>query len=182
MIFFMNTGVKVSDIMRKSVVTVKPEDTAEKALKHMVDLDIGSVVVADGGEAVGILTDSNLLERVFYNCADAKKKLVKDVMSHPLRTVSPATDVGEASRIMRDLGIKRLPVVDGKRLVGIVTETDIIAVSPALFEIIAEAVEMRCGLPEKGEARVSGVCEMCSSFSEDLLNVQGVLKCPECRA
>ena len=177
----MDTGVKISDIMRKSVVTVSPGDTTEKALKYMVELDIGSVIVAEGNTAIGILTDSNLLERVFYDCGDAKKKLVKDVMSHPLRTVSPGMDVGEASRIMRDLKIKRLPVVDGKKLVGIVTETDIIAVSPALFEIIAEAVELRCGLPEKEATKISGVCETCSSFSEELSNVQGVLKCPECR-
>ena len=177
----MNTGVKIADVMRKSVVTVKPEDSCEKALKYMVELDIGCVVVAEDHTATGILTDSNLLERVFYDNKDPKGVTIKSVMSHPIRTVTPDDDLAEASRIMRDLGIKRLPVVNNKKLVGIVTETDIIAVSPALFEIVSEAVEMRCGLPEKEVRKISGVCETCNAFSEELVNMQGVLKCPECR-
>ncbi|MFC2175269.1 cyclic nucleotide-binding/CBS domain-containing protein [archaeon] len=177
----MDTGVKVSDVMRKSVVTVKPEDSCEKALKYMVELDIGCVVVGEDHSAIGILTDSNLLERVFYDGKDPRKVLVKDVMSHPIRTIDPSADLQEASRIMRDLKIKRLPVVNKSKLVGIMTETDIIAVSPALFEIISEAVEMRCGLPEKEVNRISGVCETCGMFSEELSSIQGVLKCPECK-
>lgn len=176
----MKTGVKVSDIMRKSVVTVKPTDNCEKALKYMVELDIGSVVVTEKHKAVGILTDSNLLERVFYDEKDPKKVKIKDVMSHPIRTVEPDTDLDEATRIMRDLKIKRLPVAHKNKLVGILTEADIISVSPALFEIIAEAVELRCGLPDKGLSQISGVCEHCGSYSEELTSSQGVLKCKEC--
>ena len=176
----MKTGVKVSDIMRKSVVTVKPTDSCEKALKYMVELDIGSVVVTEKHKVIGILTDSNLLERVFYKDKDLKKVKINDVMSHPVRTISPDTDLDEASRVMRDLNIKRLPVAKGNKLVGLLTETDMIAVSPALFEIIAEAVEMRCGLPEKNISQISGVCETCGSFSEELTSKQGTLRCPEC--
>ncbi|MCK4327189.1 MAG: CBS domain-containing protein [Candidatus Diapherotrites archaeon] len=177
----MQIGVKIADVMRKSVVTVKPGDNCEKALKYMVELDIGSVIVAEDHNPIGILTDSNLLERVFYDHKDAKKILIKEVMSHPIRTIESTVDLQKASQVMRDLKIKRLPVVDNNKLVGIVTETDIIAVSPALFELVAEAVEMRCGLPEKEVRKISGVCETCNAFSEELVNMQGVLKCPECR-
>lgn len=177
----MDTGVKVADIMRKSVVTVKPTDNCDKALKYMVELDIGSVIVAEDKKPVGILTDSNLLERVFYDEKDPKTIKIKDVMSHPLRTIEAETDLAEVTKIMRDAGVKRLPVVHNGKLSGIVTETDIMTVSPALYELIAEAVEMRCGLSEKEIKKISGVCEICSSFSEELTNVQGVLKCPECK-
>jgi len=177
----MRTGVTVADVMRKSVVTVKPSDSAEKALKYMVELDIGSVIVIEGKKAVGIVTDSNLLERVFYKEKDPRKVKIKSIMSHPLRTIGPLLDLGEASRIMRDLRIKRLPVEEKGRLVGIVTETDIIAASPALFDLIAESVEMRCGLPEKGMKMISGVCETCGTFAEDLTLKNGKLQCEMCK-
>ncbi len=150
----MKTGIKVSDVMKKKVVAVSPADRCEKALSYMVELDIGSVVVVEGKKPVGILTDSNLLERVFYAGRDPKKARIAEVMTHPIRTIPPTTDVGEASRIMRDLGVKRLPVVHKGKLVGIITESDIISISPALFEMIAEAVEMRCGIPEKAISKM----------------------------
>jgi len=152
----MKTSIKVLDVMKKRVVTVRPDDSCDKALRYMVDLGIGSVVVSENKRPLGIVTDSNLLERVFYLGKEPKKLKIKEVMSHPLRTISPSTDVGEASRIMRDLGVKRLPVVSKRELVGIITESDIISISPALFEIIAEAVEMRCGLPEKAISKMKG--------------------------
>ncbi len=177
----MNTGVKVGDLMHRSVVTVNLEDSCDKALKYMVELNIGSVVVSDGHKPLGILTDSNLLERVFYKNSDPRKVQVKDVMSHPLRTITPDTDLGEATQLMRDLNIKRLPVASKGKLVGIITETEIISASPALFEIIAESVEMRCGLPEKSLSNISGICEICGNYSENLDNIQGTLKCQECK-
>lgn len=152
----MKTGIKVADVMKKRVVAVRPDDNCDKALRYMVDLGIGSVLVTEGKQPIGIVTDSNLLERVFYLGKDPKKLPIEKVMSHPLRTITPEEDVGEASTIMRDLGVKRLPVVRKKELVGIITESDIISISPALYEIIAEAVEMRCGLPEKAIGRMGG--------------------------
>lgn len=152
----MKTGIKVSDVMKKRVVTVRPGDSCDKALRYMVDLGIGSVVVSENKKPLGIVTDSNLLERVFYLGKDPRKITIEAVMSHPLRTITPNTDVGKASTIMRDLGIKRLPVVHNGKLAGIITESDIISISPALFEIIAEAVEMRCGLPEKAISKMGG--------------------------
>lgn len=177
----MKTGVKTSDLMRRSVITVNPADTAEKALKYMVELDIGSVIVVESRKPIGIVTDSNLLERVFYKNKDPRKTKIKDIMSHPIRTIEADSDLSEASRIMRDLRIKRLPVVANGKMLGIITETDIIAASPALFDIIAEAVKMRCGLPETKLSGISGMCEICGNYSEELDNVQGILKCPECR-
>ncbi|MBN3037495.1 MAG: CBS domain-containing protein [Candidatus Diapherotrites archaeon] len=177
----MAVGVKVADAMRKSVVTVSPSDLVQKALEYMVDLDIGSVVVVENKKAVGILTDSNILERVVIKKMDPEKVSIKEVMSHPLRTVSPDIDIEEASRVMRDLSVKRLPVEDNGRLVGIITEADIIAMAPALFDIVKEMAELRCGLPEEASDKTySGVCESCGNFSDGLRRSQGKLVCEDC--
>lgn len=177
----MAVGVSVSDAMRKSVVTISPDDTVDKALKTMVELDIGCVVVSERDKPVGIITDSNLLERVFYYGKDPKKVKAKEIMSHPLKSVPPDMDLEDAAKLMRDLKLKRLPVVRNGKLVGILTETELVNISPAIYEIIAEHIEMRSGLPESLESRVTGICDSCGNYSEDLKLVNGLLLCTTCR-
>ena len=177
----MAVGISVSDAMRKSVVTVSPEDSVDKALKAMVELDIGCVVVSDREKPLGIITDSNLLKRVFYQGSDPKKIKAKEVMSHPLRSAPPNMDLEDAAKLMRDLKLKRLPVVDGDRLVGLLTETELIRISPAVHDIIAENIEIRSNVPETAETRVAGICDSCGNYSEDLKLVNGLLLCSTCR-
>jgi len=176
----MAIGIKVADTMRKGVITVSPEDTCDKALKYMVNLDIGSVIVAEKHKPIGILTDSNLLERIFAPKKDPEAVKVKEVMSHPIRTIEPNIDLEDTMKIMRDLGVKRLPVVKNKKIVGIITETDLIAISPALFEIVAEAAEMRSAYASKGE-EYSGICEKCGNYSENLSLAKSILVCQDCK-
>jgi len=177
----MPVGIKVSDAMRRSVVTVNPEDTVDKALKAMVELDIGCVIVSDKEKPIGIITDSNLLERVFSKGRDPAKVKAREVMSHPLRYVSPDKDIEEAAALMRDLRLKRLPVVEKGRLVGLITETELINISPALFEIAAENIKLRSSFPSSSPHSVSGICDSCGNYSEDLRLVDGILVCPDCR-
>ncbi len=177
----MPANIRAGDVMRKSVVTVSPGDTVDKVVDAMVDLDIGSVIVSERHKPIGIITDSNLLERVFSKHKDPRKMLAEEAMSHPIRTIEPDTDLEEVTRIMRDLGVKRLPVASDGRLVGIVTETDIIAVSPALFELARELTELRLGYTGKRSGTYTGVCERCGEYSEDLRSVEDMLVCPECR-
>ncbi|MCD4740724.1 CBS domain-containing protein [archaeon] len=176
----MAVGIKVSDTMRKSVVTIHPEDTVAKALKAMVDLDIGCVLVSDKEKPVGIITDSNLLERVFSKNKDPSAVKAKDVMSHPLKSIDPDSDIEEAAALMRDLRMKRLPVVKGDRLVGLITETELISISPAVYELIKENIEARASLPNFHEAPVSGICDSCGNYSENLQLIEGMLMCRSC--
>lgn len=177
----MPTGIKVSDAMRRSVVIIKPDDTVDKAVKYMVDLDIGSIVIARGHEPVGMVTNSDLLEHVFYKGLDPKKVKAKDVMAHPIRTVRPDDDIEDVAKIMRDLDMKRMPVVNEKgRLVGLVTEREIVKISPALYDIMREKAELR-GFKAESKEVVSGICESCGNYSEDLINVEGALLCEDCR-
>lgn len=177
----MAVGINVADTMRKSVVTIHPEDTVDKALRAMVDLDIGCVIVSDKAKPLGIITDSNLLERVFYKKKDPSKIKAKDVMSHPLKYIDPGADIEEAAGLMRDLKMKRLPVVKNNKLVGLLTETELINISPAVYEIIQENIELRASLPESHSSRVTGICDSCGNYSENLKLSEGMLICASCR-
>jgi CBS domain-containing protein len=177
----VSTKIPASDIMHKDVATLKPDDTADKALAAMVKRDIGSVVVIDKGAPIGIVTDSDLLERVFAEKKDPKTVKVRGIMSHPIRTIAPGTDLEEVLRIMRDLGTKRLPVMLKGKLVGLVTENDIVRIAPALFDIIKELTELRVGYTAKTAGKYAGMCENCNEYSEDIRLSDGELLCEECR-
>jgi CBS domain-containing protein len=180
----MPTGIKVADVMRKSVVTVSPSDDVEKALKYMVALDIGCVVVSEKDRPVGVLTNSNVLERVVAKKLDPKKVRIKDVMSHPVRGVEPSASIEKAIELMRDNEVKRLPVVKNGKLLGLLSERDVMRVAPAIFEIEFEEGELSKPLPvesKEATAEFEGVCENCNEFKEDLKPVKGMLMCKECR-
>ncbi len=176
----MAIGITVKEDMTESVSTVKPKDAAERVLKKIVDLDIGAVIVVKDQKPIGIITSTDLLKKVFYRGKNPEEVKVEDIMTHPIRTIDANTDIKEATEIMRDLGIKRLPVTENEKLVGIISETDLIAIDPAVHEIIAEKAKTKRFTPPKQES-FTGICEECGSYSENLITKEGRLVCPECR-
>lgn len=113
--------------MTRTPVTIKADATVRKALQVMIKKDIGSLIVVKDGEPVGIVTERDVTRR---SLRPAKVKGVYDrpvsrSMSRPLITMPPATPVWEAFEIMVTKKIRRLPIVEQGRLVGIVTERDL---------------------------------------------------------
>jgi len=116
----------VSEIMTTPVVTVLFSDPVIAAVNKMITHDIGAVVVMSAGVPAGIITERDILQRVVLEERDPRTTICQDIMSKPLITVTPDTSMTKALEIMRKHGIRRLPVVRGRTLVGIVTEKDII--------------------------------------------------------
>jgi CBS domain-containing protein len=122
----------VADIMSSPVVTVDGEVNVREGALSMVDKRIGSIVITERGQAVGIVTERDMLERVVSLCRDPCETRMKDVMTSPLISTSPGTNILDAMRKMRENRISRLLVMDRDKMVGIVSERDIIrAVSMA---------------------------------------------------
>lgn len=115
----------VGEIMTRDVVTVTPEDTVERAVRTMVERDIGSVVVQDSGEPVGLFTERDVTRRILDDSGLLKRRL-GDVMSSPVVTAEPGQQIVDAFELMNAKNVRRLPVVEGGRLVGIVTERDLL--------------------------------------------------------
>jgi CBS domain-containing protein len=91
----------------------------------MIDRDIGSVVVAEGESPVGVFTERDLTRRILDDSSLLDRK-VGEVMSSPVTTIGPDEEVVFVFRLMNEKGIRRLPVVQDDRLVGIVTERDLL--------------------------------------------------------
>ena len=116
----------VADIMSSPVITIDIDAKVIDAAKIMAGKKIGSIIIMEGDRAVGIVTERDLLERVLGEGKDPSKVVMREVMSSPLISIGKNTAILEAMRVMRRHDIRRLTVIEGEQLIGIVTERDIL--------------------------------------------------------
>lgn len=110
------------DIMLKDVIVSSPTDLVAAAKLKMVRANIGGVPVVDGDELVGLITHRDVL----LAGSEAMGLKVRDLMSKELSTVTKSVNIKEISRIMADTGYQRIPVVEDKKLLGLITQSCII--------------------------------------------------------
>jgi CBS domain-containing protein len=115
----------VKGVMSAPVIHVAPNATVGQALRTMIDHDIGSVIIAEGESVVGIFTERDLTRRILDESGLLDRR-VHEVMSSPVTTVGPEDEVVFIFSLMADRKIRRLPVVEDGRLIGIVTERDLL--------------------------------------------------------
>lgn len=115
--------MKIGDLMVKEVVFVDCKDKVRDVSKIMGEKRIGSVVVTKEGKPFGIFTERDLLSKVLVE-GDLEDEVEK-YTSAPLITVSPDYSVKESARIMSDMKIKRLVVIEGEEVKGIFTAADL---------------------------------------------------------
>jgi CBS domain-containing protein len=131
-------SLKVGDVMVKEVVTIDENFSVREAADIMNKFEIGCLIGVRRGKAMGILTERDVLKRVVAEGKDASKMRVKDVMTSPLVVAEPSMDLAEAVKLMFQMKIKKLPVVDEKRLVGLVSLTDIARFQPQMITILKQ--------------------------------------------
>jgi CBS domain-containing protein len=113
------------DIMTQKPLTLQTSDTITAAARTMRDGNIGDVVVLEDGQIRGILTDRDIVIRALAEGMDPSRTTVGQVCSRELTTLSPDDSVAQAVSIMRDKAIRRLPVVEDGRPIGIVSLGDL---------------------------------------------------------
>lgn len=131
-----NMTLRVEDVMVKEVIKINENKTAKEAAELMNRYEIGCLLAVEKDKVSGILTERDLLKRVVAEAKDASKLRVRDVMTSPLVVAEPRMDLGEAVRLMFQMKIKKLPVVEDKRLVGLVSLTDIARFQPQMMGLI----------------------------------------------
>ena len=117
--------MKVEKLMVRDVVTVQMDVSVYDAVKHMNKSRIGCLVAMYNDEIRGILTERDLLEKVLGKCRDPKEVKVSETMSSQVIVGKPDMDLLEATKLMFDNKVKKLPIVEGNRLLGVITLTDI---------------------------------------------------------
>jgi len=133
-----NMPLRVEDAMVKEVITIDENMTVKEAADVMNRFEIGCLIAVGKEKAIGILTERDLLKRVVAEGKDVAKTRVKEVMTSPLVVAEPKMDLAEAVKLMFRMKIKKLPVVEGTRLVGLVSLTDIARLQPQMMTIVKQ--------------------------------------------
>ena len=144
-------AMQVKDVMVTDVKTIGPAATVQEAAKAMRQFGIGSLIVTEADALKGIITDGDVLRKVVAEGKDGAKTAVREVMTKEIVMVEPEMDLQDAVDVMMEKRIKKLPVVKGSALVGIVTVTDICRVEPKMAEQMGELV-----FSQAGQKRVAG--------------------------
>ena len=176
----MDTGIKVGDIMTRNLVFVTPETNLVVCAKMMVKKRVGNLLIKEKGsdKLKGILTEKDIVWAVVKKSKRGLKDiLAKDLMKKRVVTIKPLADVTEAMRRFKKKKVRRLPVVERGKLIGILTDKDILRMDPGLFQMIAQTIQIREETEKLKRRNVNsvrneGVCEECGVF--DILNSDGV--------
>ncbi|MFQ5476386.1 MAG: cyclic nucleotide-binding/CBS domain-containing protein [Nitrosopumilus sp.] len=118
----------VNQVMNKDVLTADKSTSLQDAAQKMKELKIGCVIVTEGTNPVGIITERDFVTKV---AAEGRPLFteVSEVMTSPLITIDPEETIWEASEMMKEKGIHKLPVKENGQIIGIVTTTDIVKIS-----------------------------------------------------
>ena len=129
-------SLKVEDVMTTEVIAIDENASVKDAADIMNQNEISCLIALRKGKAIGIITERDLLKRVIVEAKNAKKTKVVEVMSSPLEVVAFGTDLEKGVRLMFEKKIKKLPVVDKDRLVGLVSLTDIARFQPTIITLL----------------------------------------------
>jgi predicted transcriptional regulator len=116
----------IKDEMKRDVFVTGPGDSVKNAINLMSSKNIGCVVSVDKNKPVGILTERDILRKVVAPGIDSDNTKVRDVMTKKLISMESSKTVQEAVDLLEKRGIKRLPVIEFGKLIGIVTMTDLL--------------------------------------------------------
>lgn len=122
----METLVQLLDKKGHEVWSIDPDDTVFDAIKRMADKNIGSLVVLVNDRIVGIITERHYARHVILAGKSSHKTLVRDIMATPVIFARTDQTISECMAIMTQKQIRHLPVVDQKRLVGLVSMGDLV--------------------------------------------------------
>jgi CBS domain-containing protein len=190
----METDLSVSDVMSRRLITADASEPADSLARIMAEDGVGCIIIVKENHPIGIVTERDMVVKLISKNIQPSEVKAQDIMSTPLITINPDKSVELALREMARRRIRRLPVVQGNKLIGLVSDTDLLSVSSELSEILRDVIrqnnpegDMGQTVPEwEREERnpsvfIQGICEVCHSFQESLENIDGTYVCNRCR-
>ncbi len=170
-------NIVARDVMSRNPISEDGNQTVLKAAQIMRDKGISSILVRQNNSVVGIVTERDLVIKIVGNGIDPSKVTLSEIMSSPLISVNEDTPLELAAEMMWKNKIRRLPVKNGDKITGILTENDIVRISPGLIEITREIAGDR---NYQIIAGIHGVCDRCHEYSNNLVYRAGKYYCELC--
>jgi len=135
----VQTASEILRIKGNDVWSVKPNDTILDAIQLMANHEVGALLVMDADKLVGIVTERDYTRKVALEDRSSKDSLVSEIMSHKVLCARPDQTVKECMALMSDKRARHLPVVDHKKVIGIISIGDLVksTIREQQFEIEA---------------------------------------------
>ena len=137
----MTTVGQILEEKGNAVWSVRPDDTVFDSIRMMADKGIGSLLVMDDGRLVGIVTERDYARKVILEGKSSKKLAVRDVMTTRVLCVTPDRTVDECMALMTDKRARHLPVLDQKKVVGLVSIGDLVKATIAEQQILIDQLQ-----------------------------------------
>lgn len=139
--------MSLTSLMTKEITSLPENATAMDAAKYMTDMNVGSVIITDEKDKpVGIVTDRDIVTKVIANEKEANLVRLKEIMNSPVITINVEKDIIDATRLMAEYWIRRLPVVDQTgKIVGVLSLDDILIFLGQEIQNIANALKREIG-------------------------------------
>ena len=168
--------------MSRNPVIVSGELGVYAGARLMKERGVSTLLIEDNGKIVGIVTDRDLITKVLAEGMDAQNLKIRDVMSSPVIWIEKDESIISVAKIMTKRRIRKLPVMSGNKVVGIISENDIARIFPDLIALVDEYSKMCRNTESKNpsEEYLIGKCEVCGQYSLRLRRYGGMLVCPEC--
>jgi predicted transcriptional regulator len=167
--------------MNSPVITGSPSTNAKELADKMIKAKVGSVVIMENDKPVGIVSEWDIVSRAAVRDEVPSKILAKDIMQS-LHTIEAEKSITDAAKLLRKHNTKRLGVVYENKLVGMISTSDVIAVTPELVDVISEKASIFRGEFGRSPTNFSGYCDECDEWSDYLQYTDGRFICEECRS
>jgi len=166
----MDTGIKVGDLMTRNFIHISPDTNLKECARTMIKKRVGSLIIKDGHKLKGILTEKDIIWAIVKKSKkDLEEIKAKDLMKRRVITIKPGNDITDATQKMKKKKIRRLPVVENGKLIGMLTANDILRIDPGLFQMIAETIKIKEETEKLNRSSINaerkqGICEECGEY------------------
>ena len=172
----------IRDILNNEVKVLPAEASAQQAATIMRENEIGSLIIVDpkdNEKPIGIITERDMNNRVVAENKLPSEVVCREIMSSPVHQISPTVKLTSAMHRMATQHIKRLVVIENQKMIGIISQSDILEIAPYMIEILQDMANF---VKKSYEAEyTAGYCQLCENWSDALDEVDGNFICPDCK-
>jgi CBS domain-containing protein len=186
------TSPIIRDIMVTQVITALPEQSVQEGSIIMAKNDVGLLVICESCNGcvckdckpTGVVTREDIINKVSQHNKLPSELTLRDIMSPNTQSCSPEEPVEKVVMRMLQFGFKRMPVIEGDKLVGLVSYREILKIAPGSFEILREKFLQDDPMEEPlkfiDRKPTQGNCETCENYSDSLKQLNGKWFCGNC--
>ncbi len=174
--------IEIREIMSKNPLILDLDLTVLKAVREMVHNNVSTIIVSENSEPLGIVTEHDIVLKVVSENRDPSKTLLKSIMSAPIIAISEDDKLEDCAKLMVKKKIRKLPVIKDGKIIGLLSENDIVKISPDLIILANEWNNISNEhYTNEIHEHITGRCELCGRFSTSLEFYNGMFICSECK-